>query len=127
MRRLLSRLAGSASGATAIEAAIAMPVLLAFTFGILDVSRAMTMQNSLQYATDAAARCAAINSTTCGTEAAIKLYAARRIPQTRISQNAFAVTNAACGRQVSVTYSFRSVLPGFERFSPILTASSCHP
>lgn len=127
MLRLAARLRRSTAGAAAVEAALVLPVLLAFTFGVLDLSRAMMVQNSLQYATDAAARCAAINTTACGNEEAIKAYAARQIGQFHISANAFAVASPACGKQVSATYSFQSVLKGFVRFSPILTARSCHP
>ena len=73
----LNRLRRSRAGNAAIEAAIGLPVLISFGAALSEFGYAMWIQNTLQYAAESAARCAAINSTTCGTTAAGPPYPRR--------------------------------------------------
>ena len=75
MRRTLLRLWREDRGAAAIEYAFVLPALLMFAFGIIDVGRLVWTQVTLDRAVQAAARCASVNSTTCGTDSAIQTYA----------------------------------------------------
>ena len=133
-RLRLSRLLASRSGATAVEMALLLPVLLSLLFGICEFGRAMWTQTSLQYAVEEAARCAAINSANC--TPSVPAYAAGKVMGISIPSSEFTYTSgASCGisgyttgAKVSVSHVFTSfavrLIPAL---SFTLTASSCHP
>jgi Flp pilus assembly protein TadG len=112
-------------GASAIEYAIILPVFLAFLLGIMDTGRLIWTYNTLHRATDAAARCAAVNKTSCGTTAQIQNEAVNAAWGMTISSSAFTVATVACGAQVSASYEFQFVTPGLTTLA--LKASSCYP
>ena len=58
-------------GATAVEVALILSPLLLMVLGVTDGGRMLWTQNTLQYAVEQAARCAVVNTTTCGTAAQI--------------------------------------------------------
>jgi Flp pilus assembly protein TadG len=118
------RLCGT-GGASAIEYGIILPVFLAFLLGIMDTGRLLWTYNTLHRATDAAARCAAVNTTTCGTTAQIKNEAVKAAWGLTIGSSAFTVATIACGAQVSASYEFKFVTPGLTTLA--LKASSCYP
>lgn len=61
MLKSLQRFISDTNGAAALEfALIALPLML-FTFGIIEIGRALFMQQSLSYATDSAARLLYVN------------------------------------------------------------------
>jgi Flp pilus assembly protein TadG len=122
---MLLRRLGGRCGASAIEYAIILPVFLAFLLGIMDTGRLIWTHNTLHRATAAAARCAAVNTTTCGTTAQIKNEAVKAAWGLTISSSAFTVATIACGSQVSASYQFQFVTPGLTTLA--LTASSCYP
>jgi hypothetical protein len=71
---------------------------------------------TLSWATDAAARCGAVNTTTCPA-ASIPGYAAGLAQQLGIYNANFVATTPACGVQVQATYTFQFVVPWFPQFS----------
>jgi Flp pilus assembly protein TadG len=94
--------------------------------GTIDGGRMLWTQNSLQYAVEQAARCAVVNTTTCGTPAQIQSYAASMVNGMTISTSDFSsATNptGCAGTQVSASYSYAPLFP-FTGPVP-LTASSC--
>lgn len=125
--RTLRALAVAREGATAVETAIVLPIFLLFVFGVSEIGRALWLQSALQFAVEDAARCAAINTTTCGTTPAIQSYAASRVVGLTIPPTSFNVTSPICGMQVSINYAFSSVVPNLVPFSVTLAAQSCHP
>ena len=119
-------------GNAIVEAALVMPLCLSMIFGTIEVGRAMFIQNALQQAVEDAARCAAINTTVCGTEANIKTYAVNHVYGYSISSTVFTVTSPACGKKVAASFSFATWLAvnvGISglSFNPVITAKSCHP
>ncbi len=124
-RRRLRKATGDCRGASVIEYAIILPVFLAFLLGIMDTGRLLWTYNTLNRATDAAARCASINTTTCGTTAQIRNDAVKEAWGLNVAPSVFAVASLACGVQVSVSYEFRFFTPGFTTL--FLNASSCYP
>lgn len=116
---------GCGRGASALEYGIILPVFLAFLLGIMDTGRLLWTYSTLHRATDVAARCAAVNTTLCGTTAQIQNQAANAAWGMTISPAAFTVATTACGAQVSVSYEFTFVTPGLTTLS--LAASSCYP
>lgn len=114
-------------GATAVEYALILPVLLFLLLGIMDVSRWAWVQATLEYATAAAARCASINTTECGATAQIQAYGAARAHGMSIPASSFTVTAAACGRRVSASTPFSFITPWIGPQGLTLSADACYP
>ncbi len=123
------------AGTAAIESAVVLPVLLLFTFGIMDASRLLWTNITLSRATEAAARCGAVNATACPA-ASIPAYAASQAWGANIPAADFVATTSSCGVQVVGTYPFRFFVPWFPQFSSkapfgsislTLTATACYP
>ncbi len=128
MRKILAQLHRDASGSAAVEAAFALPVLFAFGFGIVETGRAMWIQNSLKYAVEAAARCAAIDTINCNTDTKIQTVAKNAAAGLTVPSTSYVVDGtAACGKKVSVAYTFNGGIPGLRSFAPVLYASACYP
>jgi Flp pilus assembly protein TadG len=125
--RLLPR-TGETAGTVAIEYALVLPVLLLFTFGIMDASRLLWTNITLSHAAEAAARCWAINA--CTSES-VQTYAATQA--WGIDNVTFSTSAPAC---VSGSYTFQFIVPWFPQFSSsapfggttlTLTATACYP
>lgn len=122
-------------GTTAIEMALLLPVFLLFLLGIVELGRALWTQTSLQYAVEAAARCAAVTPSSCGTASAVTAYAASKVYGLSVPSSDFSYsTSGSCGsssngKQVSATYTFRTVVGAMipQLASVTLSAKSCHP
>lgn len=126
IRRLANRLRSSSSGAVAVEAALVLPALFAMSFAVVETGRAMWMQNSLQDAVDAAARCGVI-SASCNTTGKIQSYAAGQVKGFSVSTNNFTAQRVSCGLQVSASVPFTTQVVGLRAISINLTANSCRP
>jgi Flp pilus assembly protein TadG len=63
------------AGSVAIEYGRILPAMLLFTLGLMDAGRLLWTNITLTRATEAAARCGALNAATCSTVAAIQTYA----------------------------------------------------
>ena len=130
--RLLDCLWRSRDGATAIEMAFLLPVFLGFLLGIEEFGRALWTQTALQYAVEAAARCAAVSPSEC---ANVPAYAASQAFAMSIPSSSFTYTpNAICGvasltsgAQVTASYVFPAAVPALIPVNVTLTAKSCHP
>ena len=135
--RLISRLArlwADERGANAVEFAIVAPLLIAMLFGIFEFGQAVWTQGILDYAVEQAARCASINTTTCGSSAAIATYASQQTSPLNLAASVFSATTPTCGNQVTASYTFSFVgtmpLIGDTALYPtsvVLTSSSCYP
>src|ERR1700726_2242580 len=84
-------------GVAAVEFALILLPLLLMVLGVIDGGRMLWTQNSLQYAVEQAARCAVVDTTTCGTPAQIESYAASMVYGMSLSANDFASNSAGCG------------------------------
>lgn len=130
--RLALAAARDRRGATAIETAMLFPVFLLLLLGIGEFGRALWTQTALQYAVGAAARCAAINPTSCTN---VPAYAATQAYGLSIPSGDFTYTaNASCGvsgyaggAQVTVSYPFQPLVPQLVPLSVTLSAQACHP
>jgi Flp pilus assembly protein TadG len=132
MARVRNRLPVSARrGATAVEYALVLPALLLFVLGIMDGGRLLWTYTTIYRATEAAARCAAVNTTACGTATQIKNRAVAEAWGLNIGPAAFTVTMPACGVQVHASHDFTFVIPGLGNIVPLgtvtLNATACYP
>jgi Flp pilus assembly protein TadG len=119
------RLVNCTGGATAVEAAFILPILLMSLLGVLEMGRLGWTQSALNFAVLEAARCASLNSTACGNANATKLFAAKKATGTNVPASAFAVTTEPCGRQVRARFEYRLILYPIFRTNPTLTAQAC--
>lgn len=141
-RGVIGRLWRSCGGATAIEMAFLLPVFALFLLGIEEFGRALWTQTALQFAVEAAARCAAVNPFKCtapgGTTLNVPAYAASQAFGLSIPSSAFTYTaDAICGvassstgsggSQVQASYLFQAIVPQLVPVSVTLRAKSCHP
>src|SRR5215469_4110163 len=123
----LRRLRTDRSGTSALEFGLLLPFFMSIMFGVVQAGQAFWTQNALQHAVDMAARCATINSTTCGTPSLTQTYAATQAYGLTFPTGTFVATAAACGNQVTATYSFSVIVTAWFPASINLSARSCYP
>jgi len=126
----LAALAKARDGATAVETAIVLPAFLLFIFAIIEAGLLFWTQSTLQFAVEAAARYASINTTL--STSAIQTYAASQAVGMTISSSSFSViqppTTSSCGGyQVSISYPFNFIVSHLFTNTITLKANSCHP
>ena len=128
-RGRLAALTKARDGTTAVETALVLPAFLLFIFAIIEAGFLLWTQTTLQFAVEAAARCAVVNSTLCGTTSAIQTYAASQAVGMTISSSSFSVstTSPGCYYQVSISYPFSIIVTHLFTNTITLTAKSCHP
>jgi Flp pilus assembly protein TadG len=114
-------------GATAIEFALIAPALFLTLFGAIEFGRLMWTQSALHYAVQQAARCASVNTVTCGTASQIASYAAGTVSALNIASSAFTATSQSCGHQVLASLDYQFVATGLFPYTPTLTAKACFP
>jgi Flp pilus assembly protein TadG len=124
----LARFLRDTCGTAAIEFAILSTVFFALIFGILEGGYILYLDVGIQHATEMAARCASVNTTTCSDATSIKNYAVTQAYGVSPPASAFTYSSTACGNQVSASYSYSFLGPYFWGSSAVtLTGSSCFP
>ncbi len=131
-----------ASGATAVEFALASPIYFMALFGLAQVGLWLYADFSLQRAVNVASRCAALASApnhlalaicpntaslTC-TGSNIQTCAASNTVGLSVPASAFTVTSAACGSkssQVSASYGVPTFIPLLPNIH--VNVSACYP
>jgi len=130
-------------GTTAVEFALLFGPLLMMTFGICEYGRMFWTEEGLQETAIAGARCIGMLSTNCAASGAFSSTSAMTfikteaqkwaitLPSSGITMNVSTTCGGVSGfSQVSLTYSFQSIMPQFLNLNPTgttLTASSCFP
>jgi Flp pilus assembly pilin Flp len=118
-------------GSVALEYGLIAPLLLVVVLGTIDTGRLIWNYTTLYRATEAAARCGAVNTIRCATAPQIKAYAVTEAWGLTIDASAFTVAAQSCGLQVQASYAFNSIIPGFDLVAPIglitLQATACYP
>jgi Flp pilus assembly protein TadG len=105
----------SPRAATAVEFALVTPVFLIMVIGIFEMSRAMWIKSSMQYAAEETTRYAIVNSSATTTD--LEAYATTALSNSgmKISGASFIATLTVSGTitfiQVTGTYSFSSLVP----------------
>lgn len=123
--RFLRAFFRSEDGASAAEFALVLPVFLLTVFSTMYLSMLLGAVSNLHAATEQAARCLAVNATTC-TSANINTYATGRYKGPRITGLTFTASTPACGSKVTGTGTF-SLFTGLSRIGVNLSATACYP
>ncbi len=125
---------GRVRGTVAVEYALLLPALLLFMLGLVEVGRLYWTYSTLSRATEAAARCGAINTTTCATTTQIQDYAVTQAYGLTVDSSVFTASTASCGVQVSASYPFTLMIPWLTvgtasgAFNIItLSSTACYP
>lgn len=120
-RGLLVRLLASRRGSTAVEFAVAAPVLFLFLFGVFEFGRLFWTRNSLQFAVEESGRYAMVNNTASDDQ--ISAYVLERLPglnaddvQVHVHPEAVGVANFVT---ITATMQFRFATQ-FLDYSPIM-------
>ncbi|WP_229667154.1 TadE/TadG family type IV pilus assembly protein [Sphingopyxis bauzanensis] len=116
----------------AAEFAMVVPLLLVFSFGIIEFGRAMWMRNTMQSVVENAARCYALDreeltTRPCSTQANVESYAATAANNAGVDSltaSNFEASSPACGRRVTATYQFQAIVP-IVPLNVTLTANAC--
>ena len=127
---MLIRLARSMTkddGNTAVEFALVFPAFILMVLGIFEFSRALWTQSLLNYAVQSAARCGAIDTSTCSSNSATVTYAVQSSAPLTIPSADFTVTSPSCGNQVAVAFPFTTIVPQLLPFNVTLSARACYP
>jgi Flp pilus assembly protein TadG len=123
----LLRICKNTEGATAVEFGLTAPGFLMLLTGSIIAGLVLWTQLGLQHGVERAARCASVNSSLCGTVAAIQDYAAKQALGLNPPSSMFTVTSPACGNQVSANYTFDFITKYFGLPSVSLNAQACFP
>lgn len=133
IKERLAGLAKADDGTATVETAIVLTPFLLLLFGMIEGGLLIWTQSSLQFAVEAAARYAAVyapQGTPCASTAAIQSYAASQFIGLPVDSASFAVTQPACGCQVSIVYPYSSngfFVPALFSGALNLNAASCYP
>lgn len=125
MRRFLQRLARSQGGGAAMEYALVLPAFITLLVGGLCAGNLAFAVNSLHFAVQDAARCAAVKSTICTSSATTITYAQNRYAGPQVSPT-FTYSTGGCGHTVSASGSYPIILAVATINVPI-SASACYP
>lgn len=122
----IGRLRRSRAGTTALEFALLALPFFTLVLGVVEFSRLVWTQTAMQFAVEKAARCAAVNTTLCGSSDQIQQYALSQMLAPGVSATSFTYTTPGCGKNVAATTVFSLNVPGMSS-SLTLTAQSCYP
>jgi Flp pilus assembly protein TadG len=127
MRTLQHSLRASDRGTAAIETALVFPVFILMVLGVFEFGRALWTQSALQYAVQVAARCGAVDVTTCASPSQVISYAVTQSQPLSVPSADFSASTQTCGSSVSVSYPFTFVVPHLFPFDVTFSAQACYP
>ena len=132
LSRRLAALERDRRGATAVETALVLPLLLSMFFGIVEVGHLVWTVTALNLAVEDAARCASVSNasspaiTPCDTSVHTQNYAAGRTWGMTIPASTFTLSTPSCGYLISASYPYQPIV-GYIPMSFTVTASACYP
>lgn len=124
---MLRHLRSNTKGGALLEYALLLPVFLLILVGITQLGQILWTQAALQHAVDMAARCASVNTVSCGTPAQIQAYAITQAYGVLLPSTTFTASAQPCGNQVVAAYPFVFETALFPTPSISLSARACYP
>lgn len=121
----IARLGRDRRGGMAVEAALVLPAFAMLVIGVINAGLLAHATNSLHYAVEEAARCYAVNTVLCPTNAAAVTYAQGKYLGPNIDPD-FVAAPAACGQSVSATGTFELQV-AIASYDVPISASACYP
>jgi Flp pilus assembly protein TadG len=112
-------------GNSLIEFALIMPAFVMLIIGGFNAALAVFAASNMQYAVEAASRCASVKTTVCTNTTTTAAYAKARASGAA-SGATFVASSAACGHLVNGTLSYKMSL-GVTAITIPLTAKACFP
>lgn len=116
-----------AEGSAAVEFAFVGPILFALMLAIIQGGLMVWTQLGLQHAVESAARCVAINTSTCSSASATQNYAATQAYGLKMPASVFSSSAGSCGNLVTASYTFYFFTKEFSAASVPLAAQACFP
>lgn len=125
MRGFLERLGRAQGGGAAVEYALVLPAFVTLIVGGLCAAQLAFAANSLHFAVEDAARCAAVKTTVCTGATTTISYAQARYSGPQISPS-FSYSTSGCGHTVSASGSYPIILAAYTLNVPV-SAEACYP
>jgi Flp pilus assembly protein TadG len=117
---------GDAAGASAVEFAMVLVPFVMLIVGGFYGAGVVFAASSMQYAAEAAARCAAVQTTVCTDSTTTVAYANSHDLATSMGQPTFTYSTTGCGHVVHGTLT-AELDTGISRIDVPLTATACFP
>ena len=114
-------------GSTSLEFAMVGPMFIGIMMAIFQGGMLLWTQLGMEHAVESAARCSAVNSSTCGTPSQIQGYAATQAYGLSLPASVFSFSQTSCGNVVSASYSYSVFSRVFSKASIPLNAQACFP
>src|SRR5260221_2267052 len=130
---MIWRLLSDSRGSVLVESAITLPFFILLVFSLVEIGLLLWTQVGLQHAVELAARCASVNTSSCGSQSATQSFAVANSLAVNPPAATFTVTlNTTCASNPAspVTASYGFPLFGIyvvSQSSLTLTARSCYP
>lgn len=125
MRGFLRRLGRGQGGAAAIEYALVLPAFITLIVGGVCAAQLAFAVNSLHFAVEDAARCAAVKTTVCTSSSTTISYAQARYSGPQITPT-FDYSSGGCGHTVTASGHYPIILAVYTINVPI-SAAACYP
>ena len=122
----MRRLGVNQDGATAVEFAMVLPAFILLIVGGFYAAEMMHAAASMQYAVQAAARCAAVNTTVCTDSSSTVNYATSHATALGAGAVNFTSSTSTCGHVVTGTLTY-ALDTGLGKIDVPLSATACFP
>lgn len=122
----VSSFASDENGATAVEFALVLPVMILMILGVIEGNRYLWSQQAIQEATSHTARCMAISTNGCETIDGVKLYAQQRASKVGVKITTMDVT-ALANQNCNGTDNMSKVVISVPYASPLTTLIPLFP
>lgn len=122
----IARFLRDASGATALEFGLVLPVFAMLLVGIFSSSQLASTISSMNFAAQEAARCSAITKTVCSNSTTTATYASGRYAGPGAATPVFAYNTSGCGNTVTGTATYELTV-GFYSWNIPISVAACYP
>jgi Flp pilus assembly pilin Flp len=113
-------------GSNAVEFAFLLPAFILCIVAAMYAAMGMYVADSVQFAVEAGARCAALDATTCGSSSLALTYTQGVYKGPASPTPTFAYAVATCGKKLTGTVNYPFSF-GLSSVSVPISATSCHP
>jgi Flp pilus assembly protein TadG len=113
-------------GAAAVEFAVTASAFIVMVMGGFYAALIFFVASSMQFAVEAGARCASVNTTVCSSSSSTVSYVQSQFMATSVATPTFTSSSASCGHNVTGSVTYVMTLPTGAVSVP-LSAAACFP